>query len=86
MPPTLVARWASVMIWVSQSVYERWSMFSPTKSGSACWASAETYFWRAERLVRSLAVRPPLLYGGSVMTESAQPSGRVASTLSASPW
>ncbi len=61
-------------------------MFSPVKSGSACLASAEVYFCRALRLVRSFAVRPPELYGGSVMTESTHPSGSVASTLSASPW
>src|SRR3954447_9246197 len=61
-------------------------MFSPVKSGKACWASAEVYFCFAERVVRSFAVRPPELYGGSVMTESTQSSGRVARTLSASPW
>ncbi|CAM5393169.1 hypothetical protein SALBM311S_10502 [Streptomyces alboniger] len=34
-PPTLVSRCASVMIWVSQKPYDRWSMFSPVKSGSS---------------------------------------------------
>ncbi len=48
--------------------------------------SAEVYFCFAERVVRSFAVLPPELYGGSVMTESTQPSGRPARTLRASPW
>lgn len=61
-------------------------MFSPVKSGRAWPASAEVYFCRAVRLVRSFAVRPPELYGGSVMTESTQLSGRVDRTLRASPW
>ena len=61
-------------------------MFSPVKSGRSCLASAEVYFCFAERVVRSFAVRPPELYGGSVMTESTQSSGRPARTLRASPW
>lgn len=63
-PPVLVRRWDSVMICVSQNPYDRWSMFSPVKSGKVCWASAEVYFAFAERVVRSFAVRPPELYGG----------------------
>src|SRR5215210_3318556 len=61
-------------------------MFSPVKSARSFLASAEVYFCFAERVVRSFAVRPPLLYGGSVMTESTQPSGRPERTARASPW
>jgi|SRR5690606_5107722 hypothetical protein len=61
-------------------------MFSPVKSARSFLESAEVYFCFAERVVRSFAVRPPLLYGGSVMTESTQPSGRPERTARASPW
>jgi len=79
------ARYASVSRAVSQLRYERWSRFSPGKFCRSCADPLVTYFARAVRLVRSELVRPPELYGGSVMTAWMLSSGRVLSTVRASP-
>src|SRR5690348_9582042 len=79
------ARYASVSRAVSQERYERWSRFSPGKFCRSCADPLVAYLARAVRPVRSELVRPPELYGGSVMTALTLSSGRVFSTVRASP-